>query len=65
MCMFCAAIPAVVAVGANAHRKQQDQIQAEQTDADTPKKVVLPAVPLTVLAVAGLLVGSITYHSSL
>jgi hypothetical protein len=53
MCMFCAAIPAAAAVGAklNADRIRQ------------PETRRLPIPTLTALAVALLLIGSITYHT--
>ncbi len=64
MCMFCAAIPAAVALGANAHRQQKIENQSTRLGAGRTLKLRLPAAPVTALVVAGLLAGSIAYHST-
>ena len=69
MCMLCAAIPATAALGAklNAdqiHRLRQDidslNPAAQRNEVRTRR---LPVPKLTALAVALLLIGSITYHT--
>jgi hypothetical protein len=53
MCMFCAAIPAAAAVGA--------KLNADQIRKPEGQRLAVPK--LTVLVVAFLLIGSITYHT--
>jgi hypothetical protein len=65
MCMFCAAIPAVVAVGAAANTRQNNEKQQAEINGDEAEKVKTPAGPVTAIVVAGLVVGSVIYHSSL
>lgn len=63
MCMFCAAIPAALALGANAQSRQRLQkIQAEEKG-EQPPRPNLPAGPTTAVVVAGLVISSIIYHS--
>ena len=68
MCMFCAAIPATVALGAAAQAKQSAaQRAAESADSDgvtpeAPAKPNRPVVLLTAGAVGLLAVGSAVYH---
>jgi hypothetical protein len=61
--MFCAAIPATLAVGANAHARQKQQAKPVDEAGQEPVKIRLPSGPLTLTAVAVLLVCSVVYHS--
>jgi hypothetical protein len=63
MCMFCAAIPATVAVAAKLNADQQGKIrEAEESGAETqPKPIKAVAAGVVVL----LLVGSVVYHTRL
>ena len=75
MCMFCAAIPATLAVGANAHvrqRRQQKQAEMNEKSVDevagqpadeTAGRTKPPASALTAIVVAGLVVASVIYHT--
>jgi hypothetical protein len=63
MCMFCASIPAVAAVGASVHTKQKQQKQEAEARGETLKKPVIPAGPATAAAVALLAVGSLVVHT--
>lgn len=53
MCMFCAAIPATVAVGA--------KLNADQLHKDIHQR--LPISKMTAFAIGLLAIGSITYHT--
>ena len=64
MCMFCAAIPATVAVGAAANVRQKNEKQQAEMSGETAEKSKIPAGPVTAIVVAGLVVGSVIYHSS-
>jgi len=63
--MFCAAIPATLAVGAAAHQKQHLSQQKNEEEGKTPPKPVLPAGKVTVVIVAGLAIASVVYHTQL
>jgi hypothetical protein len=65
MCMFCAAIPATLAVGAAARQKQHLAQQRSEDGGKTPSKPVLPAGPVTAVIVTGLAIASVVYHTQL
>ncbi len=63
MCVFCAAIPAVAAMGTAAQGKQREAArQAEREGRPIPKPKVPPA-KIAAVAVALLAVGSVIYHT--
>ncbi len=69
MCVFCAAVPATAALGAAATARQK-QIKREQTAADNTHaaadwRLAVPAERVTLLVVAGLVAGSVVYHSQI
>jgi hypothetical protein len=63
--MFCAAIPATLAVGAAARHKQHQAQQKNEEAGKTPAKPALPAGPATVVIVTGLAIASVVYHTQL
>ena len=65
MCMFCAAIPATLAVGINIQRQQKQDQRTAEMSGDRPVVTKIPVAPLTALAVVGLAAGSVIYHSTL
>ncbi len=58
MCIFCAAIPATLAVGVKINSQQQ-----AQADRDEAASRQIPVKAVTAITVAGLVVASITYHT--
>jgi uncharacterized membrane protein YidH (DUF202 family) len=63
--MFCAAIPAVLAVGASAQARQnRTEKEAERRGEEGPHPKVPPKAA-TAVVVAGLAVASIVYHTQL
>jgi uncharacterized membrane protein YidH (DUF202 family) len=65
MCIFCAAIPAVAAVGTAAHGQQREAARkAEREGRPAPKPKVPPAKAAGVLVVA-LVIASVVYHTHL
>jgi hypothetical protein len=65
MCIFCAAIPASMALGASAQARQnRAKKEAEELGKAAPKPVV-PAGPATAGVVALLAVGSAVVHTRL
>ena len=62
MCMFCAAIPATAAIGANLNAKQKaTQRAAEEAGIDPPP--AKPVARLTLTALIALAIGSVVYHT--
>lgn len=65
MCVFCAAIPAALAVGVKAHSQQREQLNTAVAKGLEPVRPKITAKTATGIVVAGLAVGSIVYHTSL
>jgi hypothetical protein len=64
MCMFCAAIPAALAVGANLNAKQiRERHKAEERGEASQEKKQIPVGKLTVIAAGALVTASVVYHS--
>jgi hypothetical protein len=63
MCIFCAAIPATLAMGARLNAKQNDSQKITESQDQPPRRKKLPVGPLTIVAVSGLTVSSVIYHS--
>jgi hypothetical protein len=63
MCMFCAAIPATLAVGANVNAKQlRERRAAEERGEKSPKKKKIPVRTGTFIVAGTLVVASAVYH---
>ena len=65
MCVFCAAIPATLAMGARLNAKQNESHKTSETQRQPARRKRVPIVPLTMLAVSGLVVSSVIYHTQL
>ena len=65
MCMFCAAIPAALAVGVKLDSEERKNIRQAQAVEDESSKSRIPVEPLTALAVSVLLAASLVYHTQL
>jgi hypothetical protein len=63
MCMFCAAIPATLAVGAAVRQKQHLAQQQSAALGKETSKPALPAGKVTAVIVTGLVVASVVYHT--
>jgi hypothetical protein len=64
MCIFCAAIPATLAVAANVNARQiREQRKVEEQDKILPEKKQVPVGKITLLAVGALVTASVVYHS--
>lgn len=62
MCMFCAAMPATIAVGANLQAKQhRERREAEARGQEVRRQT--PAMAWTAIALAALALASALYHS--
>jgi|GEM_PF-313469 len=62
MCVFCAAIPSVAALGAAAHGQQrQKEKQAKVENQPAPKRK--PIAKTTAALVVGLVIASALYHT--
>ena len=58
MCMFCAAVPVVGAVGAKLNIEQKHKAAQDETISEKPIAVITTGVIIM------LLVGSVVYHTS-
>jgi hypothetical protein len=66
MCVFCAAIPATLAVGANLNAKQiRERRKAEERGETSPEKKPIPVGKLTVVAAGALVAASVVYHTQI
>lgn len=65
MCMFCAAIPAALAVGANAQARQNRAEREARARGEKPVRPKMAPKTATALVVAGLAVASIVYHTQI
>jgi hypothetical protein len=64
MCMFCAAIPATLAVGANLNAKQiRERHKTDERGELVAEKKQAPVGKITVIAAGALLVASVVYHT--
>jgi hypothetical protein len=63
MCIFCAAIPATLAVGARMNAKQKDGQKTTLFQGKNDHRKKLPVGPLTIVVVSGLVVSSVIYHT--
>ncbi len=63
MCIFCAAIPATLAVGARLNAKHDDRQKISTSNDQPVRRKKLPIGPLTIVAVTGLAVSSVIYHT--
>ncbi|HLY28230.1 MAG TPA: hypothetical protein VKQ72_17925 [Aggregatilineales bacterium] len=63
MCLFCAAIPATVSVGAAARGKINERRQRAEADGSSTGKYNYPIAKITLALVAILLVCAVTYHT--
>jgi hypothetical protein len=61
--MFCAAVPTALALGAAAHGKQQEAKREAERAGQPASRPRLPALKITPLVVATLLVASVVYHT--
>jgi len=62
MCMFCAAMPATIAVGANLQAKQRQERREAEERGQEPKRQV-PAMAWTGVVLVALAFVSALYHS--
>jgi len=65
MCMFCAAIPAALAVGANAQARPNRENHQARLRHEPPRVKKVQPKTTTLLMVAGLAAASVIYHSQL
>ncbi|MFZ5819009.1 MAG: hypothetical protein ACOYYJ_03820 [Chloroflexota bacterium] len=62
MCMFCAAMPAAIAVGANLQAKQNQERREAEERGQEPRRQV-PAMAWIGVVLAALAFVSVLYHS--
>jgi len=65
MCIFCASIPAALAVGASANARQARNQREVEEKGEKPVKPTLPAGPATAVVVGVLVTASVVVHTQL
>lgn len=66
MCVFCAAVPATLAVGANLNAKQiRKRREAEERGEMSTERKQVPVGKITAIAAGALVTASVVYHSQL
>ncbi len=63
MCIFCAAIPVTLAAGAKLNAQQKDSQKSAESQGQLACRKKRPIGPLTIIAVTGLVISSVIYHS--
>jgi hypothetical protein len=63
--MFCAAIPATLAVGVHAQARQRRADQQAEIHGKQPAQKVVKPASATVIVVIGLAAASLIYHSQM
>ncbi len=63
MCVFCAAIPATMAIGASVKNSQRKKAKLAETKGENPPMELVPAGPATAVIVTSLMVASVVYHT--
>jgi hypothetical protein len=63
MCIFCAAIPVTLAMGARLNAKQKNSQKVAAPLGQIVHLKHLPVGALTIIAVSGLAVSSVIYHT--
>jgi hypothetical protein len=62
--MFCAAVPATLAIGANLNAKQiREQRKAEERGKAPPKKKQVPVGKIILVTTGALVAASVVYHT--
>jgi hypothetical protein len=63
MCVFCAAIPITMAIGAKAETSQREKAKDALARGEKPPKRLVPVGPVTAVVVSGLVIASVVYHT--
>jgi hypothetical protein len=63
MCIFCAAIPATLAMGARLNAKQKNSQKFTAPLGQSVHRKALPVGALTIIAVTGLAASAVVYHT--
>jgi hypothetical protein len=63
MCVFCAAIPFTMAVGASARNSQREKAKLAEARGEKAPKKLIPAGPTTAVVITSLAIASIVYHT--
>ena len=63
MCVFCAAVPTVAALGLAARGEQKQKIQEALTHGEPPPRPLVPVGKATAAALAAIVAVAIVYHT--
>lgn len=62
MCMFCAAIPMSMALGAATTAKQAEKRKQAMSQGKPIRLIPLPIAKVSIAVTGGLVIGSVVYH---
>lgn len=65
MCMFCAAVPTVAALGLAARAEQKQKAQEAVARGEPPSRPLVPAGKATAAALATIVVVAVVYHTQI
>lgn len=65
MCMFCAAVPTVAALGLAVRGEQKQKIQEALARGEPPPRPIVPAGKATAAALAAIVVVAVVYHTQI
>lgn len=65
MCMFCAAVPTVAALGLAARGEQQRKRKEAAARGEPPPRPVLPAGKVSAAVLVAIVVAAIAYHAQM
>jgi len=65
MCIFCAAVPMAVSLGAAASVQQKQRIKDASARGEAPPKVRVPVGKITTVVIVGALAGSVVAHTTM
>ena len=62
MCMFCAAVPTVAALGLAARGEQKEKLKEALARGEPPPRSLVPAVKATAAALVVVVLAAVLYH---
>jgi hypothetical protein len=63
MCVFCAAIPFTMAIGASARNSQREKAKLAEARGEKPTKKIFPVGTATTIVISSLAIVSVVYHT--
>lgn len=64
MCMFCASLPAVMAVGVAAQAQTNEKQRAARDRGETPAPVKVQPIKVALVVAGGVVAAAVAYHAA-